>query len=78
MPGGNNRPVDEEHNYDTLQGNAWWSPPYYGGGRMALERWGYIPELIAFRRAVRGEIPPESTIHDSSLSMRISEQIIGG
>ncbi len=74
--GGEGRPVDEEHNYDALPGNQWWSPPYYGGWRMALERWGYIPELVAFRRAVQGEIAPESTIHDAARSMRITEEIL--
>jgi hypothetical protein len=75
--GGPWRPVDEEHNYDQHPGNQWWGPPFYGGGRMALERWGYIPELAAFRKAVVGEITPEATIDDAALSMRISEEIIG-
>ncbi len=77
LRGGPPKAVNEEHGYDEHPPNGWWSPPFYGGGRMALERWGYIPELVAFRKAVQGEATPEATIEDAAFSMRISEEIVG-
>lgn len=47
-----------------------------GSGETLHERWGYVAELHAFVATVRGESPPQATITEAAVAMRLAEQIV--